>query len=273
MISTARSGWHDRGVAALALLIPCLAGLAYLALFGAPASYIALNACVLATGLVWVMFGRLPAGAGAMRAVMFGLVSLLALPMVTGPEVDGITRWIRLGGFSLHIGMAVIPLIAVLSAQDKKFGRIAQLSAMLLALWQPDPATALAMILAAIGANVAQRDPVWIAFALLGLCAAAAAAFLPNLPPQTFVEQIIPDLLVTSPLTALALALSLVASIALMLYPKGPDQAPRFALAGALAGFTLASLIGNYPTPLIGYGAAAIFGFALALARRNGTPQ
>ena len=58
------------------------------------------------------------------------------------------------------------------------------------------------------------------------------------------------------------LAVSLVTSLALIL--RAPTPA-RWPLAGALSGFVLAALLGDYPTPLIGYGAASIIGLGLAL--------
>ena len=265
MQSAARTDWRNRGVAALALLIPCAAGLGYLALFGAPSSYIHVNAVALAAGSLWAIFGWLPSDLKVSRGLMFALVILLGLPLLVGPEVDGIARWLRLGGFNLHVGMLIIPLIAALSAQDPKLGPIAQVSAMVPALLQPDPASAVALMAAAIGSSLARRDSYLLTVIFFGLLAVGAAAFLRNLPPQQFVERVIPDLVWISPVTAVVLSLALVASLALILRAPGVDKAPRYALVGALAGFTLASLLGDYPSPLIGYGAAAIVGFGLAL--------
>ena len=64
---------------------------------------------------------------------------------------------------------------------------------------------------------------------------------------------------------AILVSLSLIASVALILTAPYAPKAPRFALAGALGGFILAALLADYPTPLVGYGAASILGLALAL--------
>lgn len=265
MQSAARFDWKSRGVAALALLVPCGAGLVYLALFGAPSSYLYVNAGALAAGVLWALFGKLPSNEKSSRILMFALVAALGLPLLTGPEVFGIARWVPLGGINLYVGMTVIPLLAALSARDVKYGHIAQLSAMLLALFQPDPASALAITIAALGAAVVQNHPNWGAYILFALLTLGATVFLANLPPQEFVERVIFDLFGQSPLAAILLSLSLVTSIALILGAPGADKAARVALAGTLFGFTLASLIGDYPTPLIGYGAATVIGFGLAL--------
>lgn len=69
----------------------------------------------------------------------------------------------------------------------------------------------------------------------------------------------------THPLAALGLLASMVASYYLMVAgPAGPEPS-RKALAGCLSGFSFAGLVSNYPSALIGYGAAPILGFGLAL--------
>ena len=47
----------------------------------------------------------------------------------------------------------------------------------------------------------------------------------------------------------------------------------RHALAGSLFGFSLAAIVSNYPSVLIGYGAAPIIGYGLALALADHTPS
>ena len=50
-------------------------------------------------------------------------------------------------------------------------------------------------------------------------------------------------------------------------------QGVRHALAGPLFGFSLAATVSNYPSVLIGYGAAPIIGYGLALALADHTPS
>lgn len=71
--------------------------------------------------------------------------------------------------------------------------------------------------------------------------------------------------LLGAPLMAAILTLSLVTSLALIFRAPGADSASRFAPGGALTGFILVALLADYPTPLIGYGAASILGLGLAL--------
>ncbi len=87
-----------------------------------------------------------------------------------------------------------------------------------------------------------------------------------ELPPQPFVERVFVAAAGQHPLLALALTLSLMANFVLIAAADRIERPARFAIAGALFGFAMTSAISHYPAPLIGYGASAILGFALALA-------
>ncbi len=262
--SAASPSFVERGLAALPLLVPGLAGLGYLALFGAPISYMLVNAVALLAGAIWAMIGWLPKAESLARGGTIALIVLLALTLRIGPEADGITRWVSLGDFPLHVGLAVIPALAVLSARDDLLGPFILLLALAIAAFQPDAASTLALTGAAFGLALANFDRRVGAVGGLGLFATAWAALLPNLAPQPFVERVLAELWSASPFAAFVLAASLIASLALILRAPVPAR-PRFALAGALAGFIVAALLGDYPTPLIGYGAASIIGLGLAL--------
>ena len=265
MTAGARYGRLDFRMAVLALAVPCIAGLLYLALFGAPASYALINAVALVAALLWIFVGRLPQARLWRRYAALGLIVLLALPLLTGPSINGVARWLSLGGFGLHAGMLTIPLLAVLAASDRAAGAYLMLAATLVAFAQPDAASVLALSLASFGMWVGHRDGKAGAVAALGLFATVAASFAGDLPPQQFVERVIPDLSASSPAMAAALGGALIVSIALIAWRTNTPLAQRLALAGTLTGFTLAALLGNYPYPLIGYGAAAILGFGFAL--------
>ncbi len=103
------------------------------------------------------------------------------------------------------------------------------------------------------------------AVAVLGFFASLLMAVRGEIPPQPFVERVLMDAAGHSVLLAIALALSLAASFALILFAIPFDRAKRFALAGLFFGFAVMALMAPYPTPLIGYGAAPILGFGLAL--------
>jgi cell division protein FtsW (lipid II flippase) len=216
-------------------------------------------------GAVWTYFGRAPAATTSRRLFAFLLVALLALPLVTGPHLDGIARWIPAGPVTLHAGMLTVPALALLAARDRAYGPHLLLAGVLLSLLQPDAASALALACAAAGIALGARARLLWLVALVALVAALAASRGGDLPPQPFVEHLLADAVHRSVAVAAALVLALTASLAVVVRFADGGRTERFATAGTLIGFALASMIGNYPTPLIGYGASAILGFALAL--------
>ncbi|MBB3035287.1 hypothetical protein [Alteriqipengyuania lutimaris] len=258
--------WRERFPALFAIALPVLAGLAYMALSGAPRSYPIVNggSLILAGAIVLAGPPRLERRA---RLIVGGvLLALFALPLLTGPSVNGIARWLPLGPVILHAGMLTVPALVLLAAGDDKLGPPALAAALLLALAQPDFASAFALTGGAVGMYQARRNWRIGLVIILGFLIAIAAALQGELPAVPFVERIVIDALRTSPAMAALLALSLLGSVLLMLFATGLPRAVRYPVGMSMFGFLLASLISNYPTPLAGYGAAAIIGFALAHA-------
>ena len=176
------------------------------------------------------------------------------------------TRWISLGPVQLHSGSLAIPLLACLAARERRLAALILLAAVVLAALQPDAASVLALLCASAGLGIAQRDWKTGAVGLIAAVAAFGAHARGILPPQAFTERVLTELLLAAPLAALGLVLALLASLLLILGKIDQDAPPRHALAGVLAGFTLAGILADYPSILIGYGASPILGFALALA-------
>ena len=272
MSRRAKPRFQTRGFTLFALLIPASAGLAYLGLFGAPLTYVAVNAGALVIALAWIAFGQQPSDKLTSRSVAVGLMVVLALPLIFGPEVDGVARWISMGGLNLHTGMVVIPLLVGICAQDTLLGPYLILAALLISFAQPDSASTFALSLAALGIWAAKRDGRSAIVAALGMFASIGASFNGNLAPQDFVEGILASAWIGSPGLAIILCLSLLVSLGLILFAPEAAKETRYSLAGALAGFTLAAMAGNYPFPLIGYGAASIIGFGLALSALGKQP-
>ena len=127
---------------------------------------------------------------------------------------------------------------------------------------------------AAAGLYNATRD--WRLVPVVGVSflASIIAGFRGELPAQEFVERVLVGLSFTAPLIALLLLATLIGSFFAMVHALHAPRPERHALAGTLFGFSLAGLVSNYPSILIGYGAAPIIGFglALALARRHASP-
>jgi hypothetical protein len=256
---------RDRVIAVLALAIPVLAGLGYFAAFEAPKSYLAVNALALAIGAVWIALAPPIASPIIRRALLAVALVILFLPLLTGPNLTGIARWVPLGPVTLHAGMLVLPLLVVLAGDEPDYAPGILSVALLAALLQPDMATGAALTLAGFGLYDATKDWRWGVFVAVAFTASLVAAIHGELPAQPWVERVIFLLARTNALVALGLALALLASFALIAGAFPGREASRKALAGALFGFTFAGHVSNYPSALIGYGAAPILGFGLAL--------
>jgi len=253
----------------LALAIPVLAGLAFMTAFGAPPAYLVGNAGALAIALLWLAVGRLPVDRLGRRLLASALLAILALPLLMGPEINGVARWVPVGPVVLHSDMLALPAFAVLVAQEREDGALLLLCALFLTLLQPDAASAFALTFAAVGLHHVTRDWRMGVVAIAGFVAGIVAALRGELPAQPFVERVVVEALDRSGLAALGLFGALVASYLLILFRGRPTAAERFALAGTLFGFGVMALMSNYPSPLIGYGAAPILGYGVALGFRQ----
>jgi len=271
------TGAHaGRFTALLALAVPVLAGLAYQASFGAPLRYVWINAGALAAGVLLIGFaGRLLGPLLRHRRIaMIALLALFALPLLTAPAIAGVARWLPLpGGFALHSGMLLLPLLAALAAEDAGDAPVPLLAALLIALLQPDGASAAAITLAAVGLARAWGGWQMPMVAAVGLLVTVLATLRGELEPQPFVERVLADALLAHPLVALGLLAAQLAGFFLIVFALPQPRAARLALGGTLSGFAILSLMNVYPAPLLGFGAAPIFGYALALALPRRTSQ
>lgn len=253
----------------LPLALPTLGGLAYLLSYDAPARLIAVNAGALAFGLAWVLLGRMPSGRSSRLGLAASAAGALFLPLLLGPEVGGVSRWLRAGPVLLHSGALLLPLVIVLAAGAARFGPflLALALAMIALALQPDAA-----MLAALGAASAVLAATnrSVGYALVAASGAALAALTfgrGTLEPQLFTEGVLAQVWQSAPVAALTLgALLFVAAPWLLARAPHLSHAERLALAAMLvAAGTMASL-SPFPYALIGYGASPIIGLALALS-------
>lgn len=267
----ARPRWL--GIAAATLATG--AGLAFMAAAGAPRAYLAVNGAALAIGLALLAVvvrsrGAAVRGSGAfVLAAAFGLLATA----IFGIAIDGAARWVRIGVVTLQPGLILLPAIILAYARHRD--RLATvgiaLAALALAL-QPDRAMAGALLAAMTVVALRHRAPATraaLATAALGFAVTLLRA--DTLPATPFVEQVFAGAFAFSGLAGAGL----LAAAALLLLPVAArdDTAPVF-LALWLA-ILIAAMLGNYPTPLIGYGGSGIIGYLLCLAAlpaRAGVP-
>ena len=263
-------GIRSRLPALLALALPTSAGLAYLYFAGAPQRFILVNAAALVIGLLFAGSLRAPASMQVRRIVIIAMLATLFLPLVTGPSLDGVNRWLPIGPFKLHSGSLFLPAILALMTRHENAMAPILLACILAGLLQPDAAIGFAIVFAAVGLHDVTRDWRIGLVCILGFVAALVMAVRGNPPPQEFVERVLVTSAAYSLPLALLLFLSLVVSFFLILRAVPVAKATRYALAGSLFGFTILSLMNNYPSVLVGYGAAPILGFGIGLGLAYG---
>jgi len=268
MNSTDKLANNGRRMVATCALAATGVGLAYMAAGNAPTRYLAMNGAALAIGFAIAAIGarlRAPLGAGA-ACLMLALALLLS--WAAGISVAGATRWIALGNVIVQPSLILMPVMALCFARGRDTIGVAGIgvAALVLAL-QPD--RAMAGALAAGMAALALVQPGRNVLIALGAAVAGFAAAM--LRPDTqgampFVDRIFYTSFDVHPLAGLAV----VAGSAILLVPaalglwRDPVHRPVHAVFGAtwLAAIAAAAL-GNYPTPVVGYGGSAIIGYLL----------
>jgi cell division protein FtsW (lipid II flippase) len=247
-------------------------GMAYMGAAGAPAFYLAMNGAAFVIGLVALgviveagRIGRVPAGAVAMV-----LAAILLAVSLWGVSANGVSRWISVGGVLLQPGLILVPALVLgfVRSRDRLSGLAIAIAALALAL-QPDRAMAAALAAGLLAIALTRRGRLE-----LTALAAAAIGFLattirPDLSPaMPFVDRILFSSFAVHPAAGLALW----CGVALMLVPaivglaRDPDHRAAYAAFLALWLTAIgAAALGNYPTPLVGYGGSAILGYLISL--------
>ena len=248
-------------------------GVAYMVAAEAPARYLAVNLAALMLGAAaWLALGRAAAArlAGA-GPLILALAAALLLTALFGIAVEGASRWVSVGPLSLQVSLIVVPVMLVLYArQPDEMGTAAMVAAALALALQPDRAMAgvlLAGLLALLLAKPARLPVVAVA--------AAAPAFgwallVPDrLPASPYVDRILYTAFDHHPLAGAAVAIGAAALIlpAMVGASREASERPALLAFGACwLGMVAAALLGNYPTPLVGYGGSAVLGYLLSAA-------
>lgn len=251
-------------------------------------------ALTLVVGLVLLAGGGAPggwlavqAGAGVLAMALFlpqvrhwlprlTTVLLVAAPLALfatlhlDPGLNGVHRWLSVGPMRLHIGLLLLP--AVLTIHTRGDDRTSSLSLMVCGMVigrQPDFGMAVALAMAVAAILVVRRDQRDL-MPLLGAILAFPTSWSNDpLQPVAMVEHVLTDSWQWTAWTGpLALIGALILPVALLWrgFVEPAKRLPAVTLVGLWFGLLLASLIGHYPVPLLGYGASAVLGWGLALA-------
>ncbi len=247
-------------------------GLIYLSAGGAPGQYLVLNSAALAFGLVTLGILALADRRGHLAAgpLSLALGSVLLAVSLWGVSAGGVTRWVALGPLVIQPAFMVVPLMAVLFARSRDTLSMAGIAVAALALaLQPDRgmAAALAAGLTMLAFLRPDRRTVGAAVAaVLGLGATLAQAD-PS-PAMPFVDRILYSAFTVHPLAGGAVLLGAVLLVLPVLAARrlgGSEQSACIVFGAVWAAIIAAAALGNYPTPLVGYGGSAIVGYMLSL--------
>jgi cell division protein FtsW (lipid II flippase) len=247
-------------------------GAIYMFAAGAPRFYIAVNAAALAAGVTAAsLMRRRPVRnqtfAGAC-AVAIGLVLLATA--VFGLHIDGASRWVRVAGIALQPSLILLPPAIVHFASDRGWLSSTGLVIAGLALGlQPDRAMAGALAIGLAALWLHRREaPVVVALAAAGCGFVATLLSVDVVAPVAFVERVVQSAFAFDVVTGLAT----VAGLAAMLVPaagfdgRTGDREVLTVFGATWLTVIAFAVIGNYPTPLVGYGSSAILGYCLSAA-------
>jgi cell division protein FtsW (lipid II flippase) len=194
---------------------------------------------------------------------------LLVLTTMFGASSHGVVRWVAAGPLMVQTSLILLPALLMMFARRPMATVAAALVVAAVAVAvQPDRAMASSM--------VAGMAMLWLLHRhrqvalVLGVSAFSLMATLvrsDTLPPVRFTEGVFTATWQVHPLLGIAVA----AGGAILLLPAaafGPqnrDAARLCAVFGAVwLAIIVAALVGNYPTPLVGYGGSAIIGYLLS---------
>jgi hypothetical protein len=247
-------------------------GLVYMVIAGAPARYLGVNVGALAIGLTMLaLLGRtFPLGRQWMGGMTTAMAGALLATAFMGTEVEGISRWVRLGGFAIQPSLILLPVMIVAFSYGRSVvtsaGVVAAAAAMAL---QPDRAMAGMLVLALGTLAIICRDRHSIVALIASIAGFAVTLIRADpLPAVPHVEQVF----YSSFGVHVGAGLAVLGGTMLLLVPaivgwrRDADNRATFAAFGAVwFAAILAAALGNYPTPIVGYGGSAIIGYALSL--------
>ena len=255
-----------------ALAATCL-GISYLLAAGAPPLYVVVNAAAFLLGAVALSGLRGIAVRAERHAgpIVLALGSCLLLTSLAGASVAGASRWIWIGPLSVQVSLVLLPAMIVAYARHgDALGHAGIVAAAAALALQPDRAMAgvLAMSMAALAFARPGRSAA--AAVVVTLAAFAITLVRPDtLPAVPYVDRILFSAFEVHVFAGLAVLLGSALLLAPAAIGWGLDPARRqvyLAFAATWLGCVLAAALGNYPTPVVGYGGSAILGYLLSIS-------
>ena len=247
-------------------------GTIYMTLGGAPDRLIIVNLAALLIGIglcLWLSQSR------SLKAERFALIapalgaSLLATALL-GLQADGASRWISVAGLIVQPSLLFVPVLVMLHARGGSGCTAAGLALAIAGTTaQPDRAMAGVLVgsLVVLALMRRERRDLWLALgALVGFVVTVVRPDRGGVSP--FVDQILFSSFDVHPIVGVGLAMGVLllivpAAVGVM---RGLDRTTGLVFGSIWSLVVIAAMMGNYPTPLVGYGGSAIIGYLLSVA-------
>lgn len=257
---------------ACALAATCL-GIAYLMAAGAPASRSVINGVAFLLGAVALagVGGAMPQISRHSGPLVLVMGFSLLVTAVLGVAADGASRWIMIGPLSVQVSLVFLPLMAVTFARYPTLAGCLGIAVAALALaLQPDRAMAGVLAFAMAVLAITRPGSLTASALIVALTAFLVSLMRPDeLPAVPYVDQV---LFTAFQVHILAGAAVWLGSLLLLVPPilgwrGNADLGHAYLVFGAVwLGCIAAAALGNYPTPVVGYGGSAILGYLLTFA-------
>jgi cell division protein FtsW (lipid II flippase) len=262
---------RSRMVAWCAILATGL-GLLQMAFANAPIRLLIMNVGALGLGFAIVGIATLVARKNCYTwgPISLVLAALVMLTTLFGVSTEGATRWISLGGVSIQSSLLVVPILAIAFAREQSILTTVAivLTSFALAV-QPDRGMSGALAAGMVALVIAQPSKRTLIASCAGLGGFLVAMVQADtLPAMPHVDQVYYSSFAVHPIAGVAVLLGAV----LLLVPAfvgkfGGSLDPKVCTVfGAVWGaISLAAALGNYPTPIVGYGGSAIIGYVICM--------
>lgn len=261
----------------LCAILSTMFGLAYLLMADAPPPMLAVNFGSLAIGLVLIFIGRRlyellseRTACSMIDGAMLAAAMVLLATSLFGEAAEGASRWFAVGGLFVQPSLIVLPVMVIgFMRRRNRTTMSAMLVAALAMALQPDRAMAAALFAGLAVQAFLYRDrvivvPAAVAFAALVVTLLRAD----SLPAVPYVDRIY----YTAFEIGLSAGIAVVVGTVLLLVPflavlrhKPKDRNVGLIFAVVWFVMILMAMVGNYPTPVVGYSGAAVLGYVLSL--------
>ena len=247
-------------------------GLAYMVAAEAPWRYVLVNLTALIIGGAgWFVLGRLGGRGSGSGHTVLTLALLLIVTAMFGATAEGASRWLTLGPLSLQVSLVVLPAMMLLYARDPEpVGTFGMMAAALALALQPDRAMAGVLSAGLLAVVLTARSGITVAAMVAAVASFGWTLLQPDaLPAVPYVDQI---LFTAFDVHVLAGAAVMVGAAALTLPAvagltgQAGDRPVLLTFGLCWSAIVAAAALGNYPTPLVGYGASAVIGYLLSVA-------